>query len=111
MTERHLTITCNPDWIGALRTTGVAAKADIYQGEFLNFKSVESFFEQLSAVRWEIVLAAQGKGKLSVLELALAVKRDVKFVEDDAMVLVELGLLECVGAAEVVSHFRRYASI
>jgi hypothetical protein len=31
MTERYLTITIQPDWKAALRTTGQVARADTYQ--------------------------------------------------------------------------------
>jgi predicted transcriptional regulator len=94
MTERYLTITMQPDWKGALRAMGLAAKADTYQGEVLNFESPGHFFGQLSEKRWEIVRAAQGKGELSVRELARAVGRDVKRVHEDVVILAELGLLE-----------------
>jgi predicted transcriptional regulator len=94
MTERYLTITMQPDWKGALRAMGHAAKADTYQGEVLNFESPAHFFGQLSEKRWEIVRAAQGKGELSVRELARAVGRDVKRVHEDVVILAELGLLE-----------------
>lgn len=94
MTERYLTITMQPDWKGALRAMGRAAKADTYQGEVLNFESPGHFFGQLSEKRWEIVRAAQGKGELSVRELARAVGRDVKRVHEDVVILAELGLLE-----------------
>jgi predicted transcriptional regulator len=86
MNERFLTITLQPDWKSALRATALAAKADTYQGEVLNFESPGHFFGQLSEKRWEIVRAAQGKGELSV--------RDVKRVHEDVVILAELGLLE-----------------
>jgi len=94
MNERFLTITLQPDWKSALRTTALAASADTYQGEVLNFDSPGRFFGQLSEKRWEIVRAAQGKGELSVRELARAVGRDVKRVHEDVVILAELGLLE-----------------
>jgi predicted transcriptional regulator len=94
MTERYLTITMQPDWKRALRTIGQAAKAATYQGEVLNFESPGHFFGQLSEKRWEIVRAAQGKGEMSVRELARAVGRDVKRVHEDVVILAELGLLE-----------------
>lgn len=94
MTERYLTITMQPDWKGALRAMGKAAKAETYQGEVLNFESPGHFFGKLSEKRWEIVRAAQGKGELSVRELARAVGRDVKRVHEDVVILAELGLLE-----------------
>jgi predicted transcriptional regulator len=93
MTERHLTIALQPDWKSALRATGQAAKADTYQGEVLNFESPVHFFGQLSEKRWQIVRAAQGKGVLSVRELARAVGRDVNRVHEDVVILAALGLL------------------
>jgi predicted transcriptional regulator len=94
MTERYLTITMQPDWKGALRSMANAAKKESYQGEVLNFESPGHFFRQLTEKRWEIVRAIQGKGELSVRELARAVGRDVKRVHEDVVVLSELGLLE-----------------
>jgi predicted transcriptional regulator len=94
MTDRYLTITLQPDWKGALRAMAKVANADTYQGEVLNFESPGHFFGQLTEKRWEIVRAAQGKGKLSVRELARAVGRDVKRVHEDVVILAELGLLE-----------------
>ena len=93
MTDRHLTITLQPDWKGALRAMAKVANADTYQGEVLNFESPGHFFGQLTEKRWEIVRAAQGKGELSVRELARAVGRDVKRVHEDVVMLAELGLL------------------
>lgn len=94
MTDRYLTITLQPDWKGALRAMAKVANADTYQGEVLNFESPGHFFGQLTEKRWEIVRAAQGKGELSVRELARAVGRDVKRVHEDVVILAELGLLE-----------------
>jgi len=94
MTQRNLTITLQPDWKAAIRATGVAAKADTYQGEVLNFETPAQFFGQLSEKRWDIVRAAQGKGEMSVRELARVVDRDVKRVHDDIVILAQLGLLE-----------------
>ena len=94
MTQRYLTITLQPDWKAAIRAAGVAAKADTYQGEVLNFETPAQFFRQLSGKRWDIVRAAQGKGDLPVRELARIVDRDVKRVHEDVGILTELGLLE-----------------
>lgn len=93
MTERHLTITVQPEWKGALRAM-VNDQADKYQGEVLNFESPGQFFEQLTEKRWMLVRATQGKGELSERELARAVRRDVKRVHEDVENLAELGLLE-----------------
>jgi predicted transcriptional regulator len=94
MKDRYLTITMQSDWKGALRAMAKVANADTYQGEVLNFESPGRFFGQLTEKRWEIVRAAQGKGELSVRELARAVGRDVKRVHEDVVILAELGLLE-----------------
>jgi predicted transcriptional regulator len=94
MTQRRLTITLQPDWKAAIRSVGVAAKSGTYQGEVLNFETPAQFFGQLSEKRWAIVRAAQGKGEMSVRELARVVGRDVKRVHDDIVILAELGLLE-----------------
>jgi predicted transcriptional regulator len=94
MTQRHLTITLQPDWKAAIRAAGVAAKSGTYQGEVLNFETPAQFFGQLSEKRWAIVRAAQGKGEMSVRELARVVGRDVKRVHDEIVILAELGLLE-----------------
>lgn len=90
MTDRYLTITLQPDWKGALRAMGQAAKADKYQGVVLNFKSPGHFFGQLSEKRGEIVWAGQGKGELSMRELARVVGRDVKCVHEDVVILAKL---------------------
>ena len=94
MTQRNLTITLQPDWKAAIRAVGVAAKSDSYQGEVLNFETPAQFFGQLSEKRWDIVRTAQGKGEMSVRELARVVDRDVKRVHDDIVILADLGLLE-----------------
>ncbi|MBA3056695.1 MAG: hypothetical protein KJ614_17895 [Gammaproteobacteria bacterium] len=105
MTERCLTITLQPDWKGALLAVGPAAKADEYQGEVLNFESLGQFFGQLSEKRWEIVRAAQGKGEMSVQELALAVGRDVKRLHDDVAILAGIGMLERTEGGGVICPF------
>ena len=105
MNERNLTITMHPDWAGGLRATVQAAKATTYQGEVLNFESPAHFFGQLTEKRWEIVRAAQGKGELSVRELARAVGRDVKRVQEDVVSLAGLGLLERTESGGVMCPF------
>ena len=49
MTQRNLTITLQPDWKAAIRAVGVAAKADTYQGEVLNFETPAQFKEFIDA--------------------------------------------------------------
>ena len=105
MTERHLTITLQPDWKAAIRAVGLAAKTSAYQGEVLNFETPAQFFGQLSEKRWAIVRSAQGKGEMSVRELARIVDRDVKRVHDDIVILAELGLLERTGSGGVTCPY------
>lgn len=105
MTDRYLTITLQSDWKGALRALGQAAQADTYQGEVLNFESPGQFFGQLTEKRWEIIHAAQGRGELSVRELARAVGRDVKRVHEDVVILAALGLLERTESSGVVCPY------
>lgn len=105
MKDRYLTITLRPDWKGALRAMAKAAKADEYQGEVLNFESPAHFFGKLSEKRWEIVRTAQGKGELSVRELARAVGRDVKRVHEDVVILAELGMLERTKSGGVICPY------
>ena len=105
MNDRYLTITMQADWRSGLRAAGKAAAANSYQGEFLNFESPGHFFGQLTEKRWEIVRAAQGKGELSVRELARIVQRDVKRVHEDIGILAELGLLERTDGGGVVCPY------
>lgn len=105
MTERYLTITLQSDWKGALRAAAQVAKSGIYQGEVLNFETPAQFFGQLTEKRWDIVRAAQGKGELSVRELARIVDRDVKRVHEDIVILAALGLLERTESGGVVCPY------
>jgi len=94
MTGRNLKITLEPDWKAALRATAQLPKAETYQAEVLNFETPAQFFGQLTEKRWELVRAAQGRGELSVRELARLVGRDVKRVHEDVTVLAKLGMFE-----------------
>jgi len=105
MTDRYLTITLQPDWKGALRAAAQVTKAGTYQGEVLNFETPAQFFGQLTEKRWDIVRAAQGKGELSVRELARLVDRDVKRVHEDVVTLANLGLLERTDSGGVVCPY------
>lgn len=106
MTERNLTITLQSDWQAALRAAAKTAKANTYQGEMLNFETPAQFFGQLTERRWDIVRAAQGKGYMSVRELARIVGRDVKRVHDDVVTLADLGLLERSESGGVICPYR-----
>jgi len=105
MTDRYLTITLQPDWKTALRAAALATEQDEYQGEVLNFETPGQFFGQLTEKRWDLVRAAQGRGELSVRELARRVGRDVKRVHEDVGVLENLGLLERTASGGVVCPY------
>ena len=105
MMQRNLTITLEPDWKAALRATAKLAKSKTYQGEVLNFETPAQFFGQLTERRWELVRTAQGRGELSVRELARLVSRDVKRVHEDVTVLAKLGMLERTEQGGLVCPF------
>ena len=105
MNDRFLTITLQPQWQAGLRSTAIAAKKTTYQGEVLNFESPGHFFGQLTEKRWALVRTAQGKGELSVRELARLVERDVKRVHEDVVVLADLGLLERTGSGGLICPY------
>ena len=106
MNDRFLTITLQPDWRAGLRVAAAAAaQHDAYQGEVLNFESPGQFFGQLTEKRWALVRAAQGRGELSVRELARRVGRDVKRVHEDVLVLATLGLLERTASGGVACPY------
>ena len=90
----NLKITLESDWKAGLRATAQRAKVETYQGEVLNFETPAQFFGQLTEKRRELVRAAQGRGELSVRELARLVGRDVKRVHEDVTSLATLGMLE-----------------
>ena len=106
MENRTLTVTLQPDWKAAMRRAAFAADgAAGYQGEYLNFDTPAAFFSQLTEKRWLIVHALQGAGKVGVRELARRVGRDVKRVHEDAVALVNLGLIERTEKSELVCPF------
>jgi predicted transcriptional regulator len=105
MKDRYLTITLQSDWKGALRAMTPAAKSNKYHGEVLNFESPGHFFGQLTEKRWHIARTAQGKGELSIRELARAVGRDVKRVHEDVGVLANLGILERTESGGVICPY------
>jgi predicted transcriptional regulator len=105
MTQRHLTISLQPEWRAALRQAGARAKARGYQGEVLNFESPGVFFSRLSERRWELVRTLQGQGEIALRELARRVGRDVKRVHEDVRILGELGLVERGATGGVVCPF------
>jgi predicted transcriptional regulator len=105
MSKRTLTITLQPDWKAALRQAGRRAAGRSYQGEVLNFESPGAFFGRMTERRWALVRALQGRGEISVRELARRVERDVKRVHEDVQALLALGLVERGDGGGVVCPF------
>jgi predicted transcriptional regulator len=105
MSDRYLTITLQSDWKGALRAVARSSTQSTYQGEVLNFETPAQFFSQLTEKRWELVRQAQGKGPLSIRELARLAGRDVKRVHEDVVLLTQLGLFERTEDAGVVCPY------
>ena len=83
-----------PDWKSGLRAAGRKSQAKACQGEELAFETPAVFFGKLTERRWELVRVRQGKGAMSIRELARRDERDVKRVHEDVSVLTELGLFE-----------------
>ena len=94
MKKRTLTIRLTPDWKSGLRSAARRSRAKSYRGEELAFETPAVFFGKLTERRWALLRILQGKGTLSVRELARRVERDVKRVREDVSVLLDLGLFE-----------------
>lgn len=105
MTHRTLTISQSADWRAGLRQAGKLAAQGRYAGEVLNFESPAQLFKQLSDKRWELVRLAQGRGAMSVRELARLAGRDVKRVHEDVVALADLGLFERTDSGGVICPF------
>jgi predicted transcriptional regulator len=65
-----------------------------YTGEFLTFESPTALFRAISPKRWELLVALQKLGVVSMRELARQLKRDVHRVHDDIKSLKDLGVVE-----------------
>ena len=94
MKKRTLTIRLRPDWQSGLRAAARLSQAKTYRGEELAFETPAVFFGKLTERRWELIRLLQGKGVLSIRELARRAERDVKRVHEDVSILIELGLFE-----------------
>jgi len=105
MTHRILTISQSTDWRAGLRAAGKLATRGAYAGEVLNFETPAQLFRQLSDRRWELVRLAQGRGALSVRELARLAGRDVKRVHEDVVALAELGIFERTESGGLICPF------
>ena len=66
---------------------------------------VLAFLPSLLATKTNRPRSAQGKGDLSVRELARALGRDVKRVHEDVVILAELGLLERTASGGVLCPY------
>ncbi|CAK0776691.1 conserved hypothetical protein [Gammaproteobacteria bacterium] len=95
MEKRTLTITINSDWQGALRMAARRAfSSEVYQGETLNFETPAAFFGQLTERRWAILHTLNRMGEIPARDLARWMGRDLKQIQEDAAILVSLGLIE-----------------
>lgn len=65
-----------------------------YTGEFLTFESPTALFRAISPKRWELIVALQKLGTVSMRELSRQLKRDVHRVHDDIKALKELGIID-----------------
>ena len=95
---RTLTITTLSDWEVVLRKAGKRAETAIdarqYQGEWLNFETLDTLLSKLSAFRWEILNKLRAAGKASPHELAHKLGLDANQLQMDIQALLELGLIE-----------------
>jgi len=96
--NRTLTISIDQDWKQRLRSAADLAETGIqhgrYQGEFLNFATPATFFGHLNMQRWNLLNLMLGLRTIDMRELARRLRRDVRYVHEDATALVQLGLLE-----------------
>lgn len=65
-----------------------------YGGEHFDFESPAALFRILTPKRWELIERLQKDGPLGVRALARALSRDVKRVHEDAVTLIETGMVE-----------------
>ena len=69
-------------------------KEGAYAGEFLTFESPTALFRAISPKRWELIVALQKLGTISMRELGRQLKRDVHRISDDVKALKELGIID-----------------
>jgi predicted transcriptional regulator len=67
----------------------------------LSFGDLPLLLKTLTPARWELLRELRKKGAASVFSLARHLKRDYKNVHTDVARLVELGLIEKTGKAEI----------
>ena len=95
---RTLTITVNPDWEAVMQEAENLAEAAIetgqYQGEKLNFETLEAFSSKLPSYRREMLVILKHNKSIGIGELARKLGKDIQQVNEDVNVLMGLGLIE-----------------
>jgi predicted transcriptional regulator len=93
----------------ALKTLGKefarAWKTRRYRGERFGFETPAALFRTLTPKRWELIEALQAAGPLTQRALARMLGRDVKNVHSDAVVLLEVGLVEKTEDGKLIVPF------
>jgi predicted transcriptional regulator len=83
------------DTLDAARAGFLSAwKKGKYVGEHFDFESPAALFRVLTPKRWELIERLQEAGPLGVRALARELGRDVKRVHDDAMAMIDVGMIE-----------------
>ena len=90
---RKVTIQVEAIETGLERFT-IAWKTGKRQREFIAFETIEEMLKTLTANRWVLLRVLQAEGPMSVRVLARQVRRDIKNVHTDVVVLKAVGLVE-----------------
>lgn len=72
------------------------------QEPVISFESAALLFKVLTQKRWELLVAMQAAGPISLREAARRVRRDVKAVHADAHALLGAGILEKTEDGKIV---------
>ncbi|MCK9381480.1 MAG: DNA-binding protein [Sulfuritalea sp.] len=76
-----------------------------YKGEHFDFESPAALFRVLTPKRWELIECLQKSGPLGVRALARELGRDVKRVHDDAVAMIEVGMVEKTADGKLIAPF------
>ena len=90
MTTVHIGVTDRNDF----KRRAKAAFRGEYQGEHIDFASLELMHKVLTPNRWQMLWALMGHGSMGIRELARVLDRDVKSVHTDATALVNAGVID-----------------
>ncbi|MGB3918329.1 MAG: transcriptional regulator [Thiothrix litoralis] len=71
-----------------------AFKTGEVQDEYIYFTSPARLFQKITPKRWELIEKLQEAGMVSIRELARLLRRDIRRVHDDVVVLAEEGIIE-----------------